>query len=234
MKQGKTILQKLLFTLLTLPLTFFFVSGSLVEAKTDTKKSATATSAQKKWAVIDGFRSAKFGMDEKKVTRAIGKDFKISRSKITRSIHATDKTVNLTISVPKILAVGGVSEVGYIFGYKSKKLTQVNVLWGTGPAEGIDGQEIVDAANLLREHFIKKKYKEDGLATNLKLDDTKILVFRGRDKKNRMALLVLNTPNAKKGESQVDAAKRVTLTASYILDATKPDVRKVIIKEGDF
>ena len=44
----------------------------------------------------------------------------------------------------------------------------------------------------------------------------------------------MTTPKAKKDESQEDAAKRVSLNLSYIKDAAKPDVRTIIIKEGDF
>ena len=61
-------------------------------AQTSTKDSKPQT---KKWAVIDGFRSAKFGMDKKKVMRAIAKDFKISASKVKLDIHPTENTTTL-------------------------------------------------------------------------------------------------------------------------------------------
>ncbi len=60
----------------------FFVALSLVEAKTSLKNSvATSNISKKKWAVLDGLRSAKVGMSEKQVLRAIKKDFKLSPSK---------------------------------------------------------------------------------------------------------------------------------------------------------
>ena len=61
-------------------------------------------------------------MDEKKVSRAIGKDFKISSSKIKRNRNSIEKTVSLEISVPELLGAGGAAKIGYIFGHKTKIL----------------------------------------------------------------------------------------------------------------
>jgi hypothetical protein len=208
----------------------------VVEAKTDPKNSkAGTTMPQKKWGVFEGFRSAKFGMDEKKVSRAIGKDFKISSSKIKRSLNSLEKTVSLEINVPELLGAGGASKVGYIFGHQTKKLMQVNILWGFGvnpKKKDLNAQSLVDAANLLRDHFLKKRYKADSMIVNGKMGENTIIVFRGADKKGRMALLTLNTPKPIKGETPNDAAKRTRLSLSYILNPDKPDV--LTIKDGDF
>jgi hypothetical protein len=214
--------------------TLFFPWG-LLEAKTDSKNSTATTSVpEKKWASIDGFRSAKFGMDENKVKKAIAKDFKISSRKIKKSIHPIEKTVNLTVSVPKLFQAGGASRVAYVFGHQSKKLIQVNVVWGlAGGTKDVDGQGVVDAANILRSHFVKKRYKGDGsLVVNAKVSETKIMVFRGTDQKGRMAILVLDTPKPLKDESPKDAAKKVSLTLSYILKPNEPDI--LTIEEGMF
>jgi hypothetical protein len=211
----------------------FFISSVPIEAKTDLKKpKANLTTPQKKWAVIEGFRSAKFGMDEKQVSRAIRKDFNISSSKIKRKKDSLRDTVSLEISVPKLFQVGGGSTVGYIFGSSSKKLIQVNVGWGFGSSKVVDGQSVVDAANLLRDHFTKKRYNADSMIANGTLNETTIIVFRGVDKKGRMALLTLSQPLPQKGESKKDASKRISLLLSYIADHDKPDV--LTIKDGDF
>ena len=93
----------------------------------------------------------------------------------------------------------------------------------------MDGQSIVDTANLLRSHFAKKKYED--MVFNGKLSEG-VNIFRGADNKGRMAILVLETPKPLKDESQADAAKRITLTLSYVLNPSEPDI--VTIKEGDF
>jgi hypothetical protein len=212
-----------------------FFSGSLAEAKTSSKNSpATTPIAKKKWAVIDGFRSAKFGMDVNRVKKAIAKDFKISSRKIKLSKHATQKTVNLAITVPELFAAGGPSRVIYVFGHESKKLIQINVFWGAngGNPKNANGQSVVDAANLLRTHFVKKRYKDGSLVINGQLAPSKIMVFRGADKKGRMAVLVLDTPKALEGEKKEDTQKKISLQLSYILNPEKPDI--LTIEEGMF
>ena len=198
-------------------------------AKTSKKDSKPQT---KKWAVIDGFRSAKFGMDKKKVTRAIAKDFKISASKVKLNIHPTEKTTTLGVTVPKLMAAGGTAEVTYILGQKSKQLMQVNVVWGTGVTKDVNNKEVIAIANLLRTHFIKKRYQEDMFAANAKVSDTLLVVFRGKDKKGRMVVMSLITPSPKEGEDKKKTKQKVQLLLSYKLDPASPDV--LTIKEGEF
>jgi hypothetical protein len=225
MPLASPVLLIFLFTLLT--------SGGLVEAKTDTKNSAATTSVPaKKWAVIDGFRSAKFGMDKNRVKKAISKDFKISSRKIKLSKNSIEKTEILQVTVPELFPAGGASLVGYVFGHQSKKLIQINIIWGLGATKKVNGQSVVDAANLLRTHFVKKRYVAESMLVNQRLDANKIIVFRGADKKGRMALLVLDTPKALEGESPEDAAKKVSLSLSYILKPNQPDI--LTIEEGMF
>jgi hypothetical protein len=211
----------------------FFFTSSLIEAKTSQKTSqATTTIPTKKWAVIDGFRSAKFGMNQKQVLRAINKDFKISSSKAKKRVNSIEKTSIIDIEVPELLGSGGTALISYIFGHQSKKLSHVNIIWGLGISKKVDGQGVVDAANLLRSHFVKKRYKDEGLVVNGQLNETTILVFRGSDRKGRMALLALTTPKPLKNETLKDSAKKVSLKLSYILNPTKPDI--LTIKDGDF
>ena len=202
-----------------------FTSGGLVEAKTDTKNSAATTSvAPKKWAVIDGFRSAKFGMDKNRVKKAIGKDFKVSSRKIKQTKSSLEKTEILQVTVPELFSAGGASSVGYVFGHQSKKLMQINILWGLGATKKVNGQDVVDAANLLRTHFAKKRYVAESMLVNQRLDASKIIVFRGTDKKGRMVVLVLDTPEPLEGESPEDNAKKVSLQLSYMFKPNQPDI----------
>ena len=216
---------------LTLSLIIFTLSGAvnITESKAQTK--ALPSKIKKKPANIDGFRSAKFGMKENDVLRAIRKDFKISKSDVKRSVPALEQTKTLSIDVPKLLAVGGPAKLGYIFGYKSKTLVQVNILWGRGATKKVDGKTVVDAANFLRMHFLKKEYQK-GYVANGVLNDVTTVVFRGKDKKDRMVLLVLTSPKAKKDEDGKKAGENISLKLSYVLDTEKPDI--LTIGEDDF
>tara|TARA_Y100001936_G_C16006989_1_gene631344 strand:+ start:67 stop:741 length:675 start_codon:yes stop_codon:yes gene_type:complete len=216
---------------LTLFLLLLAIPGTvnITESKAQTKDSKPVN---KRPAKIDGFRSAKFGMKDKDVLRAIQKDFKIQKSEVTRGVSSIEQTATLSIEVPKLLPVGGPAKIGYIFGYKSKKLVQVNIAWGKGATKNVDGKSVVDAANFLRTHLIKKQYKKEGFVANARMNDQTTVVFRGKDKKNRMALLVLNVPKANKDENAKTTLKNVSLKLSYLQDAENPDI--LTIGEDDF
>jgi hypothetical protein len=91
---------------------------------------STSSTSGSEPASVDGFRSAKFGMTESEIKDSINKDFNISSSAVEKSENALEKTTSLAVTVPKLMEEGGVSRVVYILGYKSKKLIQVNVIWG--------------------------------------------------------------------------------------------------------
>ena len=107
-------------------------SSAVVNAQAQLKDPAERELSKLQWKVIDGFRSAKFGMDEKQLLRAISKDFRIPKTKIKNLTNPIEKITALEVTVPKLLAFGGPARVQYILGYKSKKLVNVSVLWGEG------------------------------------------------------------------------------------------------------
>ncbi len=82
-------------------------------------------------AHVDGFRSTKWGMTEAQVRGAIHADFNIPDDKIKHTENLAEKTQVVSAVVPDLLEGAGNAEVSYIFGYASKKLIQVNALWGT-------------------------------------------------------------------------------------------------------
>ena len=128
---------------------FLLVSRLPVEAQAPTKNNATAKGKTEitlfeslkgnPWSNTTGFRSAKFGMNEKSVYRGIAKDFNIAKSKVKKDINPIEQNTFLTIVVPDLFRIGGTAKVIYIFGHKSKKLVHVNVLWGKGATENVDG-----------------------------------------------------------------------------------------------
>ena len=184
--------------------------------------------AYQEWAVIDGFRSAKFGYKEGDVLRAIKKDFKINKNGVSRVINQQEKTVTLGIDVKDLLAGSGLSKIFYILGYKSKRLIHVSVIWGRPVQKKPNAEAVVSTANQLRNYFAQKKYQKNGFALNAQLGEGVILVFQGKDKKGRAARLLLSNPKNKDGE----AGENITLTLSYIEKPEDPDVFK--IKDGDF
>ena len=68
---------------------------------------------------------------------------------------------------------------------------QVNIRIGHGVDKRVTSQQVVDLGNILGNHFFNKRFQEDGLVANTRLNDGSILIFRGKDQKGRMALLRL-------------------------------------------
>lgn len=210
--------------MLLAPLTF--LPPVIAESQTPPKDLTEDQPSIKKWAVIDGFRSAKFGMNEKLVLQAIAKDFKISSNQVKQEFNPAGKTKLLIIRVPSLLKNGETADIVYILGYKSKKLFHINVDWGKGVTDKFDPVEVLSSGNLLLSYFLKKRYKRKGYLVNHKptYDKEEIILFRGRDKKNRTVLLRFIKPFPKQGEDFKKARKHVSLILSYILDVKKPDI----------
>jgi len=188
----------------------------------------TNSGVSQQWAVLDGFRSAKFGFSERSVYNAIKKDFKVNEINVSRVVHPTQKTVTLGINVKGLIASSGPSKVFYVFGYKSKKLIHVSVIWGSSVEDHPNAEVIISTSNQLRIYFSQKKYQKKGIAFNRQLADGTILVFQGKDKKGRLARLLLNKAIDRAGK----AGANIDLTLTYI---EKPDNLDVFeIKDGDF
>jgi hypothetical protein len=186
-------------------------------------------------AQVDGFRSAKWGMTDAQVKDAIRKDFNIAPDKTKSDENLSERTTVLTITVPDLVESTGAARVSYIFGYTSKKLIQVNVLWGAAVDPQASPDKIVAAANELRQLFVDSGYQPDTVVTNAKLPDGSVIVFKGQDADKHTTILRLAagtvTPTAAKGE-QAKPVETAALSLSYILDASNPDIYR--IKKGLF
>jgi hypothetical protein len=131
-------------------------------------------------AMIEGFRQARFGMSEEQVRQAIRKDFPAAAAKIVSAVHPSEKTTVLSISVADLLPNTGTARVSYIFGYRSKKLIQINVVW-TSDGSAASDETIVATANSLRDYFALQTYKPDSAIANRQIADNTIIVFRAND-----------------------------------------------------
>jgi len=71
-------------------------------------------------ATIEGFRQARFGMSEEQARQAIRKDFPTAAAKLGITIHPSEKTTVLSLTVDDLLPHTGNARISYIFGYRSK------------------------------------------------------------------------------------------------------------------
>ena len=221
---------KVVSKLFLIGLVSLFISGAgLFSSKNEELATDQNVKNKKPFARIEGFRSAKFNMSMDQVKKAIYKDFKLSDDKIDSVKHPQEQTNSLAVTVEKLVPTSGKSRVVYVFGYKTKRLIQVNILMGHPVDTDSTPQQIVDSGNLLGNHFFKKRYQEDGLVAHARLSDGSVLIFRGKDEKGRMVILRLSNPqpNAKK-----DDKLKISLTLSYIEKPEQPDTFQ--LKDDDF
>src|SRR5215472_2355946 len=184
-------------------------------------------------ATIEGFRQALFGMNEEQVRQVIRKDFPAAAAKISSTTHPSEKTTVLSLVVTDLLPNTGNSRISYIFGYRSKKLIQINIVW-TSEGTSANDETVVGTANTLRDYFASQNYKPDSAVANRRLAENTILVFRANDLQGRTVLLVLSGVAAEARREAKKGARPppLTLELSYIEDAAHPDVFR--IAKGQF
>jgi hypothetical protein len=183
---------------------------------------------------VEGFRSARWGMDAAQVKAAIHKDFGIPAEKVKTEENAAERTTVLSVTVNDLLEGAGPARVSYIFGFKTKKLIQLNILWGTPVDPQAQPEKIVAAGNQLRQLFLDSGYEPETVVTNSRMADGTILVFQGQDADKHTTVLRLasgSAPVPAKGSKEARAVT-VALSLSYILDSRSPDIFR--LKKGQF
>ena len=201
-------------------------------------------------AVIDGFRSAKFGMSEAEVLQAILDDFGVTDAGVDRERNPLERTTSLIIRASDLLPDSGDAAVVYIMGYSSEELIQVNVVWGAAVSDDFDPQVLVDTANALQGYFVGQLYAPDTAFANILLEDGTLIVFTGSDEEGRQVTLSLisrpvevpeeGAEGAESAEGEEGAAGEATeeagedipalptlLRLSYVADPANPDIFRV-------
>jgi hypothetical protein len=176
-------------------------------------------------AVVEGFRSAKFGMKEAEVRAEVEKDFKIKSDAIKSQDNPAELTHSLLVTVPDLLAGGGTAEVSYVLGYKSKTLIQVGTVWSKATDPAMTPERLFSNANILRAHFLGEGFKPETVTVNTPVNGG-LLMFRGSDAKDHTVMLLLQ------GTFETKENNQRTLTPTglllfYVADAKSPDVFKL-------
>ena len=174
---------------------------------------------------VSGFRSAKFGMSENDVKNAIAKDFNLKGDAINTNTNPSEQTKILTIKAPDVLPGGGMAEVSYVFGFKSKTLIQVGVAWSKATDDKMTPEQLFSNSTVLRTHFLSAGYKPDTVATNMPINGG-VLMFRGSDAKDRTTMLILQGTFAQ-GEKDQRILTPNALVLFYVADAKSPDVYRL-------
>jgi hypothetical protein len=184
-----------------------------------------ATTDDQAKAIVEGFRSAKFGMGEADIRAAITKDFSTKADAIKTQDNPAELTHSLLVTVPDLLANGGSAEVSYVLGYKSKTLIQVGAVWSKTTDAALTPERLFSNANILRAHFMTEGFKPDTVAVNTPVNGG-LLMFRGSDAKDHSVMLLLQgTFETKENNQRILTPTGLLLF--YVADAKSPDVFKL-------
>ncbi|MGV8997335.1 MAG: hypothetical protein ACOH12_10360 [Parvibaculaceae bacterium] len=209
--------------------------------------SSDATLANKPVATLTGFRSASFGDDEAAVRAAITKDFSVPDDKIASGESPVEKTKFLVVHVKDVVPGSGIAEIVYILGYKSQKLIQVNLFWGSNFSPELTPQQFGAVASQLGQYFNELGLDPKTISANQKLPNNTLRVFSGRDAKGHLITLLFQEAEAKldkpdvKASDKTDKAKAdaapetrkiAGLRLAYVAAPEAPDIFK--IEKGKF
>lgn len=215
-----------------------FLAGAVLLAapqlsKADTAHATNVTPAvAAQPAAIDGFRSARFGMSEADIRKAIKHDFALSGSALQTGVNPLQRTQMINIAVPDLVPGSGKATINYIFGYTSQRLIEVNVTWATAGDPAITPTVLLRTGSTLQGYFQSEAFPAGQTATNAVLANGNVLLFRCTDAQGHAAALVLG------GSLQMDAKTHKgqltpsSLTLAYAADPAHPDIFQ--LQKGSF
>jgi len=198
-------------------------------AQTAEAPAASTDVAPSTEAVLNGFRSAAFGDDEDAVRAAIKADFGLEGDAVKVGLNTVERTRVMTISAPGVLADGGTAQVSYIFGYQSKTLIQVGLLWSTVTDPAITDEMMYANGDVLRAYLAAAGYVPTTITRDVVLENG-ILLFRGSDASGHTAILLLQGKFEEKDGTRTLFPENLTLL--YAVSPDKPDI--LTIEKGDF
>lgn len=188
-----------------------------------------ASTAEAAVAELNGFRSAAFGDDEDAVRAAIKADFGLEGDAVKVGLNTVERTQVMTVSVPDVLAEGGTAQISYIFGYQSKALIQVGLLWAPTTDPAITDATLYANGDVLRAFLASAGYMPETISRDVVLENG-VLLFRGSDANGHTAILLLQ------GRFEEKDAQRTlfpeSLTLLYAVSPDQPDI--LTIQKGDF
>jgi hypothetical protein len=200
---------------------------------------ATAATAQDlpKYEVV-GFRDARFGMTEQDVRAVVTKTLGVKPADIVGTANPIEGTTVLTIRVPLLDPVPGPAQVAYIFGFASKKLIQVNVIWGDDKAKDqADATALVTSGTRLERYFAGFAWRKDTTRSGIPVGENTVVLFSGEDEKKGALRLIADGVKyqmQREGNQTTSPEPKgpPKLIINYIADRENPDIAK--IEKGKF
>lgn len=182
---------------------------------------------------VTGFRDLRFGMTEAEVRAAVKKSFAVSDTDIKTSTNPTEGTSLLVVRVDSLDPGPGPATLTYIFGNKSKKLIQVNVIWGEdAPNHPTDANAIIGAGTRLERYFQGFSWRKDTTRVGVPVGENTVVLFAGEDERKGAVRLVadgIKYQLNREGNQTTspDPKGSPKLVINYIADRDNPDIAKI-------
>jgi hypothetical protein len=200
--------------------------------------AATAAAQDLAKYEVTGFRDARFGMTEAEVKASVVKTFAVKPSDIVASSNSIEGTTVLTVRLASLDPAPGAARVAYILGNRSKKLIQVNVIWGEeSTAPSSDPAAMMTAGSRLERYFAGFAWKKDAARAGIPVGENTVMLFTGEDDKKGAVRLIADGVKyqmQREGNQTTspDPKGPPKLILNYIADRDDPDIAK--IERGKF
>lgn len=171
---------------------------------------------------IDGIGSAKLGLTEGQLRKALSNDFGATDEGIIEVVHPGTGNRLLMIAVRGLVPGAPVARVTFSFNPQSKLLSRINVTWIEGKEPGIDESALLAVAKQLIDQFERLGYSSNIL--NGKTDGKHL--FATTDQRgHRMDILYrpATTPSKGAGAESAGRAARLTLSIHASFDPANAD-----------
>jgi hypothetical protein len=182
---------------------------------------------------ISGFRDVHFGMTESEVRAAATKAFALKPADITSAANPIEGTTVMTVKVATLDPAPGPAHIAYIFGYSSKKLIQVNVIWGEEAAKPApDAAAMITAGTRLERYFAGFSWRKDTTRAGVPVGDNTVVLFSGEDEKKGAVRLIADGVKfqvQREGNQTTSPEPKgpPKLIINYIADRENPDIAKI-------
>lgn len=213
-------------------------SAAVAPAQQAAKEAARSASTELPKYEVTGFRDARFGMTEQEVRAVITKSLGVKPADIASNTNPVEGTTVLTARVAALDPVASPAQIAYIFGYGSKKLIQVNVIWGDDNAKDATAPDaLITAGSRLERYFAGFTWRKDTPRAGIPVGENTVVLFSGEDEKKGAVRLIAD---GVRYQMQRDGNQTTSpepkgppkLIINYIADRENPDIAK--IEKGKF
>lgn len=185
---------------------------------------------------VTGFRSARFGMTEAEVRQAAARDFSVRPDQIRQSTNQLERTRVLTVLLDGLDPGPGPASIIYIFGHRSQRLIQVNVVWA--PREGqpaAEASQFLLTGVQLTNYFREFRWRDNRAVIGAQVSANTLLMFSAEDEKTGAVQVVadgvmIDRPEGAEGQATAAAPRAPgppSLRVSYIANRAQPDIYRI-------